>query len=430
MNVLVVGAGGREHALAWQLAQSESVTRVFVAPGNAGTVCERKCLNVDIAVSDFSGLRAFAQRYAVQLTIVGPEEPMVNGIREVFDEAELKCLAPSSEAAQIEGSKSFAKAFMERHDIPTAAFHVSTTIADAKAYLADCDLPTVLKADGLAAGKGVVVAHDKTEAVRVAEDMLSGDRFGEAGRKIVFEQFLEGEEASYIVLSDGSNFVPFASSQDHKPIFDGNEGPNTGGMGAYSPAPVVDDEVEQKIQEQVILPTLGGLSREGRPFQGFLYAGLMISPDKDVHVVEFNCRFGDPEAQSVLFRLESDLAEYCLAALTGELGGRELEFANGAAVGVVLASGGYPNSYKTGIPITGLDDISSDIKVFHAGTDLENGQLVTKGGRVLCVVGSDPDLQAARTKTYEAIDQIHWVGQHFRTDIGAEATKHLSNTTV
>ena len=425
MKVLVVGSGGREHALAWVIARDEKVERVFVAPGNAGTAIEPKCTNVEIAVNDFDAQIELCQREQIDLTIVGPEDPLVNGVRNRFDEAGLNCFAPSPEAARLEGSKGFAKSFMKRHGIPTAAFLTTGQLDEAVAHIEAHGAPIVVKANGLTAGKGVVVAKTNSEAIQAATNMLSGERFGDAGREVVIEAFLEGEEASFIVMSDGECVLPFASSQDHKPVFDGGRGPNTGGMGAYSPAPVVDDLVTHKIMTQVIQPTIAGLAKDGTPFQGFLYAGLMISENKDVHVVEFNCRFGDPEAQPVLYRLKSSLPDLCLAALDGELGTKTLEFDDKAAVGVVVASGGYPEQYETGYPITGLDQSPVGTKTFHAGTQLKNGQVETSGGRVLCVVGSDEDFMQARQLAYKGVESIHFTDQHFRTDIGYRAVERL-----
>ena len=427
MDVLIIGSGGREHALAWASARDEVVDRVFVAPGNAGTANESKCTNVAMPVSDFDAHIEFCNREKIDLTIVGPEDPLVNGIREHFDAAGLKCFAPSRDAAQLEGSKGFAKAFMQRHDIPTAAHLTTRHLDEAVAYIEAHGSPIVVKANGLAAGKGVVVAHSVPEAVEAATVMLSGDRFGDAGREIVIEEFLEGEEASYIVISDGTSVLPFASSQDHKPVFDGGLGPNTGGMGAYSPAPVVNDVVETKIMDQVIRPTIEGMAADGAPFQGFLYAGLMITKNQDVHVVEFNCRFGDPEAQPVLYRLRSSLPSLCLAAIDGQLGAKTIEFDDRAAVGVVVASGGYPDSYNTGYTISGLDRIPAGAKTFHAGTRSQNDEIQTSGGRVLCVVGADSDFIQARQLAYRGVDAIHFKDQHFRTDIGYRAVERLQH---
>ena len=426
MKVLVIGSGGREHALAWTMARQTNVDQVFVAPGNAGTATETKCVNVDIAVNDFSSQVELVQRHDIDLTVVGPEDPLVNGIRDFFDEAELACFAPSKVAAQIEGSKHFAKSFMRRHGIPTADFIATSNLGEATDYIRSNGAPIVVKANGLAAGKGVVVAQTTEEAIQAATSMLDGQKFGTAGEELVIEQYLEGEEASYIVMSDGKVAVPFASSQDHKPLLDGGRGPNTGGMGAYSPAPVVDEDVERKIMAQVIQPAIDGMVKEGMPFQGFLYAGLMISPDQNVHVVEFNCRFGDPEAQPVLYRLKSNLADLCLAATKGQLAGQQLEFSKQAAVGVVCASGGYPAKYETGFKISGLDQLPASAKAFHAGTQLNANQITTSGGRVLCVVGSDGDFLQAQKLAYEGVEAIDFHACHYRRDIGYRVLERLA----
>lgn len=427
MNVLVIGSGGREHALAWTIARDDQVDRVFVAPGNAGTAFESKCINVPIPVSDFDAHIDLCSREAIDLTIVGPEDPLVGGIREHFDAAGLKCFAPSREAAQLEGSKGFAKAFMHRHGIPTASHLTTDRLDEAVAHIESRGSPIVVKADGLAAGKAVVVAQTESEAIDAATTMLSGKRFGDAGREIVIEDFLDGEEASYIVLSDGKSVLPFASSQDHKPVFDGGRGPNTGGMGAYSPAPVVDDLVEAKILDQVIRPTIDGMAAEGIPFRGFLYAGLMISKNQDVNVVEFNCRFGDPEAQPVLYRLRSSLTRLCLAAVDQQLDGETIEFDDRASIGVVVASGGYPEHYETGHVITGLDQTPPEVKTFHAGTRIQNDQIQTSGGRVVCVVGAHTDFIQARQLAYQGVNAIHFKDQHYRKDIGYRVTERLQN---
>ena len=418
MKVLIVGSGGREHALAWACAKSPEVERVWVAPGNAGTASEPKCTNVDIGVSNFNELGDLAIQEGIDLTIVGPEDPLVGGIREHFDALGLVCFAPSSKAAQLEGSKAFAKSFMQRHQIPTADFIVTDDLDEAVVHIEESDKPVVIKANGLAAGKGVVVAKTTEQAFEAVGEMLIDERFGQAGLQIVIEEFLVGEEASYIVMSDGKNILPFASSQDHKPVFDGGQGPNTGGMGAYSPAPVIDAEVESKILKQVIEPTIRGMAEEGCPFQGFLYAGLMVSPEKDVHVVEFNCRFGDPEAQPVLFRLKSDLPSLCLEAIQGSLENKKLEFEENHAVGVVMASGGYPNEYETGLPIQGISEPTEALKTFHAGTSTDGDQVVTSGGRVLCIVGADAEFSRAREIAYAGVEEIRWQKEHHRTDIG------------
>lgn len=426
MKVLVIGSGGREHALAWTMARQSNVESVFVAPGNAGTANEPKCKNVDIPVNDFASQVELVRNQQIDLTVVGPEDPLVNGIREYFDEANLPCFAPSQAAAQLEGSKHFAKAFMRRHDIPTADFLATSDLDEAIVYIKSNSAPIVVKANGLAAGKGVVVAQSTEEAIQAATSMLADKKFGSAGQELVIEQFLEGEEASYIVMSDGKVVLPFASSQDHKPLLDGGRGPNTGGMGAYSPAPVVDEEVEHKIMAQVIQPAIDGMASEDMPFQGFLYAGLMISPEKDVHVVEFNCRFGDPEAQPVLFRLKSNLADLCLAAIQGKLAGESLNFSDQSAVGVVCASGGYPEKYETGHKISGLNQIPNGTKAFHAGTRIDDDGISTSGGRVLCVVSADSDFQKARQLAYAGVESIDFHACHYRRDIGYRALERLS----
>ena len=422
MNILVIGSGGREHALAWSAARSPSVERVFVAPGNAGTAREAKCGNVDIGVGDFQRLADFARENDVALTIVGPEAPLVDGICDYFAERELRCFGPGARAAQLEGSKSFTKDFLARHAIPTADYETFEDLDAARAYVRAKGTPIVIKADGLAAGKGVVVAATEAEAMSALERMLRGGAFGGAGRKVVIEEFLDGEEASFICLCDGSTALPFATSQDHKARDDGDRGPNTGGMGAYSPAPVVTPEIHDRIMAEVIEPTIRGMAGEGAPYVGFLYAGLMIMPDGTPKVIEFNCRFGDPEAEPVLMRLESDLVTLCDKALDGELQGVELCWNERAALGVVMAAGGYPESYEKGDVITGLEEADGeDIKTFHAGTRLEDGAVVTNGGRVLCVVGLGNDVAAAQAKAYQGVQAIHFCNRYFRTDIGHRA---------
>ena len=427
MRVMVVGSGGREHALAWTLARSASVEAVFAVPGNPGTASEENVTNVDIDGGDFDALAEFARRRGIDLTIVGPEVPLVDGIRDHFDACGLKCFGPTKAAARLEGSKSFAKAFMARHGIPTAASEVFTDIDAAERYIRDRGAPIVVKADGLAAGKGVVVARDVDEAVDAARGMLGGDSFGAAGRRVVVEDFLEGEEASFICILDGETAIPFASSQDHKPRDDGDKGPNTGGMGAYSPAPVVTQAVHDRIMAEVVEPLVRGAAADGMPFQGFLYAGLMIAPDGAPKVVEFNCRFGDPEAQPVLSRLRSDLAMICLRAVNGEgLDGVALEWDPRPALGVVLTAGGYPLDYDKGDPITGLDADLPDCKVFHAGTAHGDGGIVTAGGRVLCVVGLGEDLASAQRLAYRRAGGIHWRAIAYRRDIGFRALARAS----
>ena len=438
MKVMVVGGGGREHALAWCLARSPQVERVHVAPGNAGTAREalaaagpgRKIRNEDIGADDIAALARYAEREAVALTVIGPEAPLAAGARDYFDERGLPCFGPSRAAARLEASKAFAKAFMQRHAIPTAK---SWTFSDADAaarHIRVQGAPIVVKADGLAAGKGVVVARDDAEeAVAAARAMLSGERFGAAGRTVVVEEFLEGEEASFICVCDGTRAVPLATSQDHKPQGEGDRGPNTGGMGAYSPAPVVSPQVYERIMAEVVRPTLAGMAAEGMPYQGFLYAGLMVARDGGVRVVEFNCRFGDPEAQPVLLRLRSDLADVCLRALRGGLANVALDWDPRPALGVVLAAGGYPGAYARGHVIAGLadEDDLPDTKVFHAGTAEQAGQVVTAGGRVLCVVGMGEDHAAAARRAYERVGSIRWADMYYRRDIGFRTLNRAKN---
>ena len=431
MNVLIVGGGGREHALALAVARSTRVHCVFVAPGNPGTAAEAKVSNVAIAATDVAALAAFAQSRAIDLTIVGPEAPMSAGIRDAFDAAGLRCFAPTMRAAQLESSKSFAKEFMVRNGIPTAQHAVFETLVAAEAYVASQGAPIVIKADGLAAGKGVVVAQTVAEAIEALRSMFGG-AFGRAGHRVVIEQCLKGEEASYIVMTDGEHVLPFATSQDHKRIFDGDLGPNTGGMGAYSPAPVVTPEVDARVLQEIVFPTLRGMAAEGMPYQGFLYVGLMIDAAGAPSVIEFNCRFGDPEAQPVLLRLRSDLVICCEAALRGELHTTRLEFDPRVALGVVLAAAGYPGMVANGEPIDGLDAAAAcaDVKVFHAGTRLrDDGRVCTEGGRVLCVVGLGTDLADARLRTYAAVAHINWNGMQHRRDIGHRALRLDTATT-
>ena len=421
MNVLIIGSGGREHALAWSAARSEAVERVYVAPGNAGTASETKARNVDIGVDDFPALADFAENNGCGLTIVGPEAPLVDGVRDYFDARGLDCFGPTKSAARLEGSKVFTKEFLVRHDIPTARYASFTELQAARDHIRRHGAPIVIKASGLAAGKGVTVAFEEDEALAAAEGMLGGESFGDAGREIVVEEYLEGEEASFICVTDGENVVPFATSQDHKPRDDGDLGPNTGGMGAYSPAPVVTPEVHARIMREVIHPTVNGMAAEGAPYQGFLYAGLMVMPDGSVKVIEFNCRFGDPEAQPVLMRLESDLVTLCQGALSGDLDGVDLKWDARAAVGVVMAAGGYPLAYESGHAIAGIDDAIPDTKVFHAGTALADGSVVTAGGRVLCVAGLGDSVSAARALAYERVGGIGWKDAYYRKDIGYRA---------
>ena len=422
MKVLVIGSGGREHALAWKCAQSSLADEVLVAPGNAGTASEPGLRNVNVSSDDIDGLMALAQAENVGLTIVGPEAPLVAGIVDQFTARGLPCFGPSAAAAQLEGSKAFTKDFLARHNIPTADYQNFTDLEPALAYIRKKDAPLVIKADGLAAGKGVIVAMTLEEAEAAATDMLSGGRFGDAGACIVVEEFLDGEEASFIVVTDGSNVLPMATSQDHKARDEGDVGPNTGGMGAYSPAPVVTPEVEQKIMDLVIRPTLDGMRADGNNYTGFLYAGLMVMADGTPKVIEFNCRFGDPETQPIMARLRSDLVEICSATLDGTLEGKSTDWDSRASLGVVMAAGGYPESYEKGRSISGLDVADSDTqKVFHAGTASDDDNVVTSGGRVLCVVGLGDTVAEAASDAYSAVDKINWEDVYYRRDIGHRA---------
>ena len=421
MRILIVGGGGREHALAWKCAQSEHVTEVFVAPGNAGSGAEVKVSNVPIAADDLQGLQRFATEHAVELTIVGPEVPLVAGIVDRFTAASLPVFGPTQSAARLEGSKSFSKDFLARHCIPTAAYGSFDDTKSAIAYIERQNAPIVIKADGLAAGKGVVLAESAGEAVEAVRQILDHQRFGAAGQRVVVEEFLAGEEASFICLVDGEDVLALASSQDHKARDDGDRGPNTGGMGAYSPAPVISTSQHQRIMAQVIEPTVRGLAAEGNYFRGFLYAGLMIDPDGVARVLEFNVRLGDPETQPVLMRMRSDLVELCLAAINGSLGGVRTEWDPRAALGVVMAAGGYPDDYQKGALIAGLGTDAEDLKVFHAGTATDNGGVVTAGGRVLCVTALGSDVAAASRRAYRAVEQISWDNCYYRRDIGHRA---------
>ncbi len=428
MNVLVIGSGGREHALAWKASQSAGVGTVYVAPGNAGTAREAGLENVNIGVGDFEALADFAEQNNVGLTIVGPEQPLVDGVVDYFNERQLRCFGPGQGAAQLEGSKAFTKDFLARHNIPTAAYANFTEVEPALAYLREQGAPIVVKADGLAAGKGVIVAETLEQAEAAVHDMLSGNAFGEAGCRVVIEEFLQGEEASFIVLCDGENALPMATSQDHKRVGEGDTGPNTGGMGAYSPAPVVTDEVHQRIMEQVIQPTIDGMATEGNRYVGFLYAGLMIDPAGQPKVIEYNCRFGDPETQPIMMRLQSDLCLLCESALDGELANQSTEWDPRPAIGVVMAAGGYPASYAKGKVITGIDAANNDVtKVFHAGTAVQDDQLVTSGGRVLCVTALGDSVQSAQQAAYAGIDQIEWDEAFHRRDIGWRAVEREQN---
>jgi phosphoribosylamine--glycine ligase len=425
MKILIVGSGGREHALAWKAKQSPKVDKVFVAPGNPGTALEASIENVALAVDDIAGLLAFAQTEKIDLTIIGPEIPLVMGIVDRFQQAGLKCFGPSAKAAQLEGSKSYCKDFMIRHNIPTAQYQSFTDKDLAINYIRKQGAPIVVKADGLAAGKGVIVAQTEQEAIGAVEDMLSGNVFGEAGNRVVIEEFLQGEEASFIVIADGKNALPMATSQDHKARDNGDQGPNTGGMGAYSPAPVVTPAIYDRVMRDVIEPTLQGMIDDGIPYTGFLYAGLMISADGTIKVLEYNCRFGDPETQPIMMRMKSDLVELCEAALDGTLDQTSTEWDERAALGVVLAAGGYPDAYQKNAIISGLPkQEQKDSKIFHAGTTFIGDSIATAGGRVLCACALGQDIKEAQTKAYELAHKIHWDSIYYRTDIGFKAIKN------
>lgn len=422
MKVLIIGGGGREHALAWKAAQSQDVGQVFVAPGNIGSALENKCQNVDIQVEDIDGLVAFAKENRIALTIVGPEVPLVLGVVDAFQAADLAIFGPTKGAAQLEGSKAFSKDFFARHNIPTAAYQNFTEIESAKAYVNDMGCPIVIKADGLAAGKGVIIAEDEQQAFAAIEDMLEGNKFGDAGARVVIEEFLIGEEASFIVMVDGENILPLATSQDHKARDNGDKGPNTGGMGAYSPAPVVTQAVHDFAMNEVIRPTVDGMKAEGNTYTGFLYAGLMVAEDGTAKVLEYNCRFGDPETQPIMMRLKSDLVELCLAAVDGQLDKVTAEYDERAAVGVVLAAGGYPADYVKGNVISGLPEAdSTESKVFHAGTAQSGDNIVTNGGRVLCATALGHTVSEAQANAYALASNIDWDGVFYRTDIGYRA---------
>lgn len=423
MNILVIGSGGREHSLAWKALQSPQAETVFVAPGNAGTAREPGLSNVALDPMDFEALADFAEANAVGLTLVGPEAPLVAGVVDYFRQRGLACFGPSKAAAQLEGSKSFTKDFLKRHGIPTASYETFTDVEQARAYIRAQGAPIVIKADGLAAGKGVVVAVTEAEAEAAVDDMLAGNKFGDAGHRVVIEGFLAGEEASFIAMVDGKNILPMATSQDHKARDDGDQGPNTGGMGAYSPAPVVSDEIYARVMDEIIRPTVAGMAADGNTYTGFLYAGLMISPSGAIDVVEFNCRFGDPEAQPVMMRLHSDLVEHCLAAVNGTLDTQSAQWDSRRAVGVVLAAGGYPEAYASGAAISGLDAApdSAEAKVFHAGTKLDGDEVVTSGGRVLCAVALGDSVAQAQASAYELARGIEWENVYFRQDIGYRA---------
>jgi phosphoribosylamine--glycine ligase len=425
MKILVVGSGGREHALAWKIAQSPKVQMVYVAPGNGGTPFESKHLHgiTNIPMTDIQELAQFAEVEKIAYTVIGPEKPLSEGIVDVFRAKGLKVFGPTQKAAQLESSKDFAKAFMKRHGIPTADYETFHDAAAAHAYIDQKGAPIVIKADGLAAGKGVVVAMDLAEAHQAVDMMLSDNKLGNAGARVVIEEFLTGEEASFIVMVDGKNILPMATSQDHKRLLDHDQGPNTGGMGAYSPAPVVTPELHAKVLRQIIRPTVEGMAKDGIPFTGFLYAGLMISPDKEVKTLEFNCRMGDPETQPIMARLKSDFVDVLMHADNQTLDQIELQWDPRVALGVVMAAHNYPNTPRSGDEITGIPEETEQHIVFHAGTSFKDGKLVTSGGRVLCVVGLDGNVRGAQTRAYEALKSIQFNGSQYRTDIGHLAIK-------
>ena len=420
MKILIVGNGGREHALAWKVAQSTKVETVFVAPGNAGTAQENKVQNVAIGVNEIDALINFAQTNSIDLTIIGPEAPLVIGIVDEFQKISLPCFGPTKAAAQLEGSKLFTKDFLARHNIPTAAYANFTEVEPAIEYIRKIGTPIVIKADGLAAGKGVILAYSEAEAITAVENMLIDNNFGEAGKNVVIEEFLIGEEASFICMVDGEHILPLATSQDHKARDNGDTGPNTGGMGAYSPAPVITPEMHTRIMNEVIEPTVRGMALEGNNYTGFLYAGLMIDADGNAKILEYNCRFGDPETQPIMLRLQSDLVELCLATLDKNLHQVEAKWNPQASLGVVLAAGGYPNKYEKNLVINGLSN-TTDGKIFHAGTVEQDGQIVTSGGRVLCACALGDTVQEAQTKAYQLVSKISWQDMYYRTDIGHRA---------
>ncbi|HET9389770.1 MAG TPA: phosphoribosylamine--glycine ligase [Steroidobacteraceae bacterium] len=421
MRVLVIGSGGREHALAWKCAASPRVKQVIVAPGNAGTAAEPGVRNADVPVNDIQGLVSLAQAERIDLTIVGPEAPLVAGVVDAFQTAGLRCFGPRRAAARLEGSKAFSKEFLRRHRIPTASYRTFTRETFDPGYVRQQRAPVVVKASGLAAGKGVVIAGAADEAIEAAEAMFAG-QFGESGREVVIEEFLAGEEASFIVMADGRHILPLATSQDHKRLRDADEGPNTGGMGAYSPAPIVSESVHARIMREVIEPSIRGLAADGMPYTGFLYAGIMIAPDGTPNVLEYNCRFGDPETQPILMRLRSDLTELCEAAIDGRLDTVRAEWDPRAALGVVMASAGYPQEVRTGDVIEGLAEAARlPGKIFHAGTRIESGRVVTSGGRVLCAVGLGENVRKAQLEAYALVDAVSWPGAQYRRDVGFRA---------
>ncbi|MDP0589090.1 MAG: phosphoribosylamine--glycine ligase [Candidatus Endonucleobacter bathymodioli] len=427
MKVLIIGNGGREHALAWKVAQDQQVEQVFVAPGNAGTALTEKVTNIPIGVLDIQGLANFAQDEHIALTIVGPEAPLVAGLVDHFEELGLTAFGPSKAAAQLEGSKTFSKDFLTRHNIPTAAYQSFTDIHKAKDYIREQGTPIVVKADGLAAGKGVILAKTEDQAFSAIDSMLAGNAFKEAGHKVIIEKFLQGEEVSFIVMVDGNHVLPMATSQDHKARDNGDKGPNTGGMGAYSPAPAVTQAIYDRIMTEVIYPTVHGMAKEGIPYKGFLYAGLMIDDKETPWVLEYNCRFGDPEAQPILMRLKSNLTELCFKGAHGLLADTKIQWDKRVALSVVMAAGGYPERYRTGDPIYGIDTNLPDTQIFHAGTELKNKHVVTNGGRILSVTALADTVSIAQQKAYQSIKNIKWNNAYYRTDIGYRAIERENN---
>ena len=428
-KVLVVGGGGREHALSWKLAQSKHVDTVYVAPGNPGTSTETKIVNIQIKATDIEELIHFAKNESIDLVVVGPEDPLVNGIVDQFTKLGIKCFGPTAKAAQLEGSKAFAKRFMQKYRIPTAAYESFSDPDAAKEYLKHSTYPMVVKADGLAAGKGVLIAENFAMAEKSVDEMMTDKKFGDAGTTLVIEEFLEGEEASFIAMVDGVNILPLATSQDHKAIEDGDVGLNTGGMGAYSPVPFVNDAFQKKIMDEIMLPTVHGMADEGMPYRGFLYAGLMISNQNEPKVLEFNCRFGDPETQPIMMRLSSDLVELIQACFDGTIESFPIKWDERTALGVIMASAGYPEKYATGLDIHGLDAMGlayPDVKIFHSGTANRNGKIVTSGGRVLCVTALGRDVKQAKKIAYKAVKKVAWNGVYYRRDIGDKAIKLLN----
>tara|TARA_B100001540_G_scaffold268753_1_gene251036 strand:+ start:173 stop:1453 length:1281 start_codon:yes stop_codon:yes gene_type:complete len=425
MNVLIIGSGGREHAFTWKASQSDLVEKIFVAPGNAGTSLEPKAENIDISASDIDALVSFSEKESVDLVIVGPEDPLVNGITDAFKKVRINCFGPESLGAQLEGSKDFAKAFMKKHNIPTASYESFTDPNEAKKYIQDNELPQVIKADGLAAGKGVVIAEDYETASKTIDEFISETKYGDASRKIIIEDFLKGQELSYIVMVNGTEYLPLATSQDHKTIGEGDFGLNTGGMGAYSPVPFVKDELDVAIRKKIIEPTVRGLTDDGIAFRGFLYAGLMIDSKLDPKVLEYNCRFGDPETQPIMLRMKSDIIDMIQTCFSGNISDYDIEWDKRSAMGVIMSSKGYPESYETGKTISGLDELTNknDIKVFHSGTILENENILTNGGRVLCVTALGDDLPDSYENAYSAIRKINWDGNYYRKDIGFRVMK-------